>query len=240
MSSSTTSVKKRPALNLAKAASACSAQRPLLHGRARAIEELEIETPFGAPSTASCRLGRIGGPGGGVPARHGRHHSYLHPAKCPTGPTSGRAALPRGALDSLLLGPWVRLQEPLAPARHAGADQFIDRKPISARSAFSARAAWRTVGHRRFPSCPTLLPPAGRSCEKPYCHRAASCTQRHLFSAWRRPDLLDPGRNPNLYRQLGLLGDRHDNHSEAAGPGKPRWTYATSPYGFTDYDCWHA
>ncbi|MCT0202320.1 S-methyl-5'-thioadenosine phosphorylase [Synechococcus sp. CS-603] len=231
MSSSTTSVKA--GLDLAKARLGVLGGSGLyaMEGL-EAIEELEIKTPFGAPSDR-LRLGRIGDLEVVFLARHGRHHSYS-PSEVPY-----RANL--WALRSLGVR-WIlscsavgSLQEPLRPLDMLVPDQFIDRthqRPIS----FFGQGAVAHVGIAD-PFCPTLcrllgdvaesLMPPGRQ-----LHRSGTylCMEGPAFST---------RAESNLYRSWGCSVIGMTNHSEARLAREAEMAYATLAM-VTDYDCWHA
>jgi len=194
----------RPAWILAQGPhSACRRQRASTPWKgSKRSRSWKSRTPFGAPSDAS-RAAAIGDLWEVVfPARPRRHHSLFHPS---------RSALPANlwALRSLG-GAWIlscsavgSLQGRCGPARHAGSKCRFNSSiaPISARSAFSARARCA----RRHP--PILLShhsaPAG-----PMLAEMPDATGRQLhrsghLSRMEGPAFLDPGRIQPL-PQLGL------------------------------------
>jgi len=197
-----------------------------------AVQEIEIDTPFGAPSDR-LRLGRIGDLEVVFLARHGRHHTHS-PTDVPY-----RANL--WALRSLGVR-WIlscsavgSLQEPLRPLDMLVPDQFIDRthqRPLS----FFGEGAVAHVGIAD-PFCPTLsrlladvaesLMPVGRQ-----MHRSGTylCMEGPAFST---------RAESNLYRSWGCSVIGMTNHSEARLAREAEIAYATLAM-VTDYDCWHA
>ena len=196
------------------------------------IQELTVDTPFGAPSD-SLRLGRLGGMEVVFLARHGRHHTYL-PTEVPY-----RANI--WALRSLgvrwILSPSAvgSLLESVRPLDMVVPDQFIDRthqRPLS----FFGQGA---VAHVTFadPFCPALgrlladvaesLMPSDRT-----LHRGGTylCMEGPAFST--RAESM-------LYRSWGCSVIGMTNHTEARLAREAEIAYATLAMA-TDYDCWFA
>jgi 5'-methylthioadenosine phosphorylase len=196
------------------------------------IQELTVDTPFGAPSD-SLRLGRLGGMEVVFLARHGRHHTYL-PTEVPY-----RANI--WALRSLgvrwILSPSAvgSLLESVRPLDMVVPDQFIDRthqRPLS----FFGQGA---VAHVTFadPFCPALgrlladvaesLMPSDRT-----LHRGGTylCMEGPAFST--RAESM-------LYRSWGCSVIGMTNHPEARLAREAEIAYATLAMA-TDYDCWFA
>ncbi len=194
------------------------------------VQELTVETPFGAPSD-SLRLGRLGGMEVVFLARHGRHHTLL-PTEVPY-----RANI--WALRSLgvrwILSPSAvgSLQEAVRPLDMVVPDQFIDRthqRPLS----FFGQGA---VAHVTFadPFCPALsrlladvadsLMPADRT-----LHRGGTylCMEGPAFST---------RAESQLYRSWGCAVIGMTNHTEARLAREAEIAYATLAMA-TDYDCW--
>ena len=196
------------------------------------IQELEVDTPFGAPSD-SLRLGRLGGMEVVFLARHGRHHTYL-PTEVPY-----RANL--WAMRSLgvrwILSPSAvgSLQESVRPLDMVVPDQFIDRTHQRPLSFFGEGA----VAHVALadPFCPGLsrlladvadsLMPEGRT-----LHRGGTylCMEGPAFST---------RAESNLYRSWGCSVIGMTNHTEARLAREAEIAYATLAMA-TDYDCWYA
>ena len=195
------------------------------------VRELELETPYGAPSDA-LRLGRIGNLEVVFLARHGRHHTHT-PTEVPY-----RANL--WALRSLNVR-WIlsvsavgSLQQDVRPLDMLVPDQFIDRthqRPLT----FFGEGAVAHVGVAD-PFCPALsrlladvgdsLMPDGRR-----LHRGGTylCMEGPAFSTRAESE---------LYRQWGCDVIGMTNHSEARLAREAEIAYATLAM-VTDYDCWH-
>ena len=195
------------------------------------VEELVLDTPFGAPSDA-LRLGRLGGMEVVFLARHGRHHTYL-PTEVPY-----RANL--WALRSLGVR-WIlscsavgSLREEVRPLDMVVPDQFIDRthqRPIS----FFGQGA---VAHVSFadPFCAELSELLARTAEEtmPHgrqLHRGGTylCMEGPAFSS---------RAESTLYRSWDCSVIGMTNHSEARLAREAEIAYATLAMA-TDYDCWH-
>jgi 5'-methylthioadenosine phosphorylase len=196
------------------------------------VQELTIDTPFGAPSD-SLRLGTLGGMEVVFLARHGRHHTYL-PTEVPYRANiwAMRSLGVRWILSPSAVG---SLQEQVKPLDMVVPDQFIDRthqRPIS----FFGEGA---VAHVSLadPFCPSLsrlladvadsLMPAGRS-----LHRGGTylCMEGPAFST---------RAESNLYRSWGCSVIGMTNHTEARLAREAEIAYATLAMA-TDYDCWYA
>ena len=195
------------------------------------VEELVVDTPFGAPSDA-LRLGRVGGMEVVFLARHGRHHSYL-PTEVPYQANiwALRSLGVRWILSCSAVG---SLREEVRPLDMVVPDQFIDRthqRPIS----FFGQGA---VAHVSFadPFCGVLsdllantaagLMPAGRQ-----LHRGGTylCMEGPAFSS---------RAESNLYRSWDCSVIGMTNHAEARLAREAEIAYATLAMA-TDYDCWH-
>jgi 5'-methylthioadenosine phosphorylase len=196
------------------------------------VQELTIDTPFGAPSD-SLRLGRLGGMEVVFLARHGRHHTFL-PTEVPYRANiwAMRSLGVRWILSPSAVG---SLQEQVKPLDMVVPDQFIDRtmqRPIS----FFGNGA---VAHVALadPFCPSLsrlladvadsLMPEGRA-----LHRGGNylCMEGPAFST---------RAESNLYRSWGCSVIGMTNHTEARLAREAEIAYATLAMA-TDYDCWYA
>ncbi|MFM7435824.1 MAG: S-methyl-5'-thioadenosine phosphorylase [Vulcanococcus sp.] len=194
------------------------------------VQELTVETPFGAPSD-SLRLGRLGGMEVVFLARHGRHHTLL-PTEVPY-----RANI--WALRSLgvrwILSPSAvgSLQEAVRPLDMVVPDQFIDRthqRPLS----FFGQGA---VAHVTFadPFCPALsrlladvadsLMPADRT-----LHRGGT----YLYM---EGPAFSTRAESQLYRSWDCAVIGMTNHTEARLAREAEIAYSTLAMA-TDYDCW--
>ena len=197
-----------------------------------AVEELEIATPFGAPSDRLL-LGRLGGMEVVFLARHGRHHSYL-PTEVPYRANiwAMRSLGVRWILSASAVG---SLQEQVRPLDMVVPDQFIDRTQQRPISFFGGGA----VAHVQMadPFCPSLsrlLADVGDSLmpEDRQLHRGGTylCMEGPAFST---------RAESNLYRSWGCTVIGMTNHSEARLAREAEIAYATLAMA-TDYDCWYA
>ncbi len=194
------------------------------------IQELTVDTPFGAPSD-TLRLGRLGGMEVVFLARHGRHHTLL-PTEVPYRANiwAMRSLGVRWILSPSAVG---SLQEAVRPLDMVVPDQFIDRthqRPLT----FFGQGA---VAHVTFadPFCPTLsrlladvadsLMPTDRT-----LHRGGTylCMEGPAFST---------RAESQLYRAWGCSVIGMTNHSEARLAREAEIAYATLAMA-TDYDCW--
>ena len=195
------------------------------------VRELEIDTPFGAPSDL-LRLGRIGNTEVVFLARHGRHHSYT-PSEVPY-----RANL--WALKSLGVR-WIlsvsavgSLQEGIRPLDMLVPDQFIDRTHQRPLTFFNEGVVAHVTAADPF--CPTLsrlLADVGESLMPPgrQLHRGGTylCMEGPAFSTRAESE---------LYRSWGCGVIGMTNHTEARLALEAEMAYATLAM-VTDYDCWH-
>ena len=196
------------------------------------IQELTVETPFGAPSD-QLRLGRLGGMEVVFLARHGRHHTFL-PTEVPYRANiwAMRSLGVRWILSPSAVG---SLQQEIPPLDMVVPDQFIDRTRDRPKSFFGEGA----VAHLALadPFCPSLsrvladvadsLMPEGRT-----LHRGGTylCMEGPAF----------PTRaESNLYRSWGCSVIGMTNHTEARLAREAEIAYATLAMA-TDYDCWYA
>ncbi|WP_320668265.1 S-methyl-5'-thioadenosine phosphorylase [Prochlorococcus sp. MIT 1307] len=195
------------------------------------VQELNIKTPFGAPSD-TLRLGELGGMEVVFLARHGRHHT-ITPTDIPY-----RANI--WALKSLgvswLLAPSAvgSLQEQIRPQDMVVPDQFIDRTHQRPLSFFSDGA----VAHVTMadPFCPNLarllaeeggrLMPEGRQMHK-----------GGIYLAMEGPAFSTRAES-NLYKSWGCSVIGMTNHTEARLAREAEIAYASLSMA-TDYDCWH-
>jgi len=169
-------------------------------------------------------------PGGGVSWRPRPPPQAITQRSGPTGPTSV-------ALRSLGVAGFSPARRGFAAGSRCAAPTcwcpiISSIAPISARSAFvGRRGPWRTSASP-IPSVHTLplLGDRGREPECPPGPPAATAAG-NLSLQWEGLGL-STGRIQPL-PALGLLGDRHDNHSEAAWAGEAREAYAPSPWSPT-------
>ncbi len=195
------------------------------------VEELELETPYGAPSD-SLRLGRIGDLEVVFLARHGRHHTFT-PTEVPY-----RANL--WALRSLGVR-WIlsvsavgSLQHHIRPLDMMVPDQFIDRthqRPLSffgegCVAHVAAADPYCAALSRLLAEAGESLMPGGRE-----LHRGGTylCMEGPAFSTRAESE---------LYRSWGCAVIGMTNHTEARLAREAEMAYATLAM-VTDYDCWH-
>ena len=122
-----------------------------------AIEELDIETPYGAPSD-TIRIGTIGGTRVAFLARHGRGHRLL-PSELPQ--RANFWALKRLGVERVLSVSAVgSLREDFAPGHLVTPDQIIDRTNGNRPATFFGNGV---VAHIAFaePFCPAMRLAAG-------------------------------------------------------------------------------
>lgn len=194
----------------------------------RSAERIDVETPWGAPSSALVR-GDIGGVETVFLARHGEGHR-LSP-----GDINYRAnidALKRaGVTDVISLSACGSFREDLRPGTFVIADQFIDRTTQREKSFFGKGF----VAHVSMaqPVCPALGDAIEASC-------AALGVARHrggVYIAIDGPQFSSLAES-NLYRSWGCDVIGMTNMPEAKLAREAELPYATIAM-VTDYDCWH-
>jgi 5'-methylthioadenosine phosphorylase len=196
------------------------------------VREVEVETPYGAPSD-SFRIGRIDDLEVVVfLARHGRYHSFS-PTEVPYRANlwAMRSLGVRWILSVSAVG---SLQEYVRPLDMMVPDQFIDRthqRPLT----FFGEGLVAHVGVAD-PYCSVLsriladvgdsLMPQGRE-----LHRGGTylCMEGPAFSTRAESD---------LYRSWGCAVIGMTNHTEARLAREAEMAYTTLAM-VTDYDCWH-
>jgi len=195
------------------------------------VEELQIETPFGAPSDLLLK-GRLGAAPVVFLARHGRHHSFL-PTEVPYRANiwAMRSLGVRWILSCSAVG---SLQEAVKPLDFVVPDQFLDRTHQRPCSFFGAGA----VAHVSLaePFCAELskllcqaieeVLPADRKLHKGGTYL---CMEGPAFST---------KAESNFYRSLGCDVIGMTNHTEARLAREAEIAYTTLAM-VTDYDCWH-
>ncbi len=195
------------------------------------IEEITIETPFGAPSD---RL--ISGTLDGTPVvflpRHGRHH-HLLPTELPF--RANIYALKSLGVEYIISASAVgSLQAPIKPVDMVIPDQFIDRTRHRADTFFGDGI----VAHIAFgdPICPQLAAILGDAVdslnlEGVDLHRGGTyvCMEGPAFST---------KAESNLYRSWDASIIGMTNLQEAKLAREAEIAYATLAL-VTDYDCWH-
>jgi len=205
--SSYTNLRSRPAWIWPRPASACSGRQAAIYGHGRAPKRSrswENRDPLSARPSRRLRLGGSAtwrlvcswGPPRPPP-------KLIHQRSRPTGQPSGRCRS-LGVRWISPARPWGSLAGARAPARHAGADQFIDRTHSSARSAFRQGGAGDTSAFFRslLSHICRLLGRCGRRAR--LATGPASLHRRRHLSLPGGPAFSTRGRS-NLYQQLGLL-----------------------------------
>ncbi len=193
------------------------------------VEEVQVSTPFGAPSDA-ITVGRVEGVSIAFLPRHGRGHR-LNPTEVPS-----RANI--YALKSLGVE-WVisvsavgSMREDVAPLDLLIPDQLFDRTKSRVNSFFEGGI----VVHCSFadPFCPTLagiLWEAAQELGDVKVHRGGTyvCIEGPLFST---------KAESRIYRQWGVDVIGMTALPEAKLAREAELCYATIACA-TDYDCWH-
>ena len=193
------------------------------------VEELQVETPWGAPSDTLVS-GRMDNVELVFLPRHGRGHR-LTPSAVPY--RANIDALKRlGCSDILSISACGSLQEAYAPGDFVMVDQFIDRTFAREKSFFGPGM----VAHVSMadPICPRLSGLAGAAA------RQAGVTV-HMggsYLAMEGPQFSTRAES-HLYRQWGCDVIGMTNMPEAKLAREAELPYATLAM-VTDYDCWRA
>lgn len=195
------------------------------------VQEITLETPFGAPSDA-IMTGMLDGVPVAFLARHGRSHALL-PSEIPF--RANIWAMKQLGVDYLLSVSAVgSLQEHLTPRDMVLPDQFIDMTKQRVGSFFGQGA----VAHISFaqPVCATLsdlVAQAFFDCKLPDAtlHRGGTylCIEGPAFSTYAESQ---------LYRSWGAAVIGMTNMPEARLAREAEIAYATLAL-VTDFDCWH-
>lgn len=195
------------------------------------VEEIQVETPFGAPSDQLI-VGTLDGVRVAFLARHGRYH-HLLPAELPF--RANIYAMKSLGVQYLISASAVgSLQAEAKPLDMVVPDQFIDRT----KNRISTFFGDGIVGHIAFgdPVCPHLagiVADAVASLELPdvTLHRGGTyvCMEGPAFST---------KAESNLYRSWGATIIGMTNLPEAKLAREAEIAYATLAL-VTDYDCWH-
>lgn len=195
------------------------------------VIEVNIATPFGAPSDAIA-IGTLDGVRVAFLARHGRSHSFL-PGEIPF--RANVWAMKKLGVDYLLSVSAVgSLREDLAPRHMVLPDQFIDMTKHRIGTFFGEGA----VAHISFaqPVCAGLsdaLAQAFADCALPDAtlHRSGTylCMEGPAFSTYAESQ---------LYRSWGASVIGMTNMPEARLAREAEIAYATLAL-VTDFDCWH-
>lgn len=195
------------------------------------VEEVQIDTPFGAPSDALI-VGTLEGTKVAFLARHGRNH-HLTPTELPF--RANIHAMKQLGVEYLISASAVgSLREDAKPLDMVVPDQFIDRTKNRVSTFFGEGL----VAHITFgdPVCNKLagvLADAVASLELPdvTLHRGGTyvCMEGPAFST---------KAESHLYRSWGATIIGMTNLPEAKLAREAEIAYATLAL-VTDYDCWH-
>ncbi|MBE9127707.1 MULTISPECIES: S-methyl-5'-thioadenosine phosphorylase [unclassified Coleofasciculus] len=195
------------------------------------VEEVSVDTPFGAPSDALI-VGTLGGTSVAFLARHGRNH-HLMPSEVPF--RANIYAMKQLGVEYLISASAVgSLKEEAKPLDMVVPDQFIDRTKNRVSTFFGEGI----VVHIAFanPVCDQLagiVADAIASLELPevMLHRGGTyvCMEGPAFST---------KAESNLYRSWGATVIGMTNLPEAKLAREAEIAYATLAL-VTDYDCWH-
>ncbi len=195
------------------------------------IEEITIDTPFGAPSDAFI-FGKLDGTPVVFLARHGRGHRLL-PTELPF--RANIYAMKSLGVKYLISASAVgSLKEEVKPVDMVIPDQFIDRTKNRAATFFGEGI----VAHIAFgdPVCKNLATILGDAVESlnldgVTLHRGGSyvCMEGPAFST---------KAESHLYRSWGATVIGMTNLTEAKLAREAEIAYATLAMA-TDYDCWH-
>lgn len=195
------------------------------------VEEIKIDTPFGAPSDAII-VGKIEGTPVAFLARHGRGHT-LTPTELPF--RANIYALKTLGVEYIISASAVgSLKAEAKPVDMVVPDQFIDRTKNRASTFFGGGI----VGHISFgdPVCNNLAKVladavASQNLEGVTLHRGGTyvCMEGPAFST---------KAESNLYRSWDATVIGMTNLPEAKLAREAEIAYATLAM-VTDYDCWH-
>lgn len=193
------------------------------------VEEISLDTPFGAPSDAFI-TGRLGGSRVVFVPRHGRGH-LLSPTE-----VNYRAnvwGLKKLGADWIISVSAVgSLREEVVPGHVVLIDQFIDRtKGVRASTFFEGGV----VGHVGFadPICETLRLHLKAASEEV----GATFHDRGTYVCMEGPQFSTRAES-HLYRSWGARVIGMTNLTEAKLAREAEISYATLAMA-TDYDCWH-
>jgi 5'-methylthioadenosine phosphorylase len=190
--------------------------------------EIEVETPFGAPSDRLI-LGTLSGQKVAFLARHGRGHRFM-----PT-ELNFRAniyAMKQLGVERILSVSAVgSLKKELAPLDIVLPDQFVDRT----RGRISTFFGDGLVAHISFadPICPDLLEQVHQA-----SIRAGVASQKGGTYVCMEGPAFSTKAESNLYRSWGMDVIGMTNLQEAKLAREAEICYVTIAL-VTDYDCWH-
>ncbi|MDY7007453.1 MAG: S-methyl-5'-thioadenosine phosphorylase [Cyanobacteriota bacterium] len=195
------------------------------------VEEIRVDTPFGAPSDAFI-VGTLEGTKVAFLSRHDRNHTLL-PSELPF--RANIYAMKSLGVEYLISASAVgSLQEEVKPLDLVVVDQFIDRT----KGRISTFFGEGIVAHITFenPTCPQLAKMLADAAESLNLsdinvHRSGTylCMEGPAFST---------KAESNLYRSWGATVIGMTNLPEAKLAREAEIAYATLALS-TDYDCWH-
>lgn len=195
------------------------------------VEEVQVETPFGAPSDALI-VGTLDGTQVAFLARHGRHH-HLLPSELPF--RANIYAMKSLGVEYLISASAVgSLKAEIKPLDLVVPDQFIDRT----KNRISTFFGDGIVAHIAFgaPVCQQLAKVLGDAVEslnlpEVNLHRSGTyvCMEGPAFST---------KAESHLYRSWDASVIGMTNLPEAKLAREAEIAYATLALA-TDYDCWH-
>lgn len=191
------------------------------------VEELSVETPWGAPSDVLVK-GKLGGVEFVFLPRHGRGHR-LTPTAVPY--RANIDALKRvGCTDIISFSACGSLQEPFRPGDFVRVDQFIDRTFARERSFFGPGM----VAHVSMadPVCDRLSRLASQAAEAV----GVTVHDQGTYLAMEGPQFSSRAES-HLYRSWNCDVIGMTNMPEAKLAREAELPYATLAM-VTDYDCW--
>jgi len=192
------------------------------------VEEVRLETPFGAPSDAYI-VGRLEGKRVAFLARHGRGHRF-QPSEVPyRANVHGMKQL--GVEQILSLSAVGSLQEQHRPLDFLLPDQFIDRTHHRTATFFGEGL----VAHVGFsdPTCGRLRGLVASACQKAGVTVRAGGTYVNMEGP-----AFSTRAESNLYRSWGADVIGMTNLTESKLAREAEICYVTVAM-VTDYDCWH-
>jgi len=195
------------------------------------VQEITIDTPFGAPSDALI-VGTLGGTPVAFLARHGRHH-HLLPSELPF--QANIYALKSLGVEYIISASAVgSLKAEAKPLDMVLPDQFIDRTKDRSSTFFGdGIVAHITFDHPTCLALSAVVAEAIESLNLPgiNLHRGGTyvCMEGPAFSTKAESE---------LYRSWGATVIGMTNLQEAKLAREAEIAYATLAL-VTDYDCWH-
>ncbi len=192
------------------------------------VEEVALETPFGAPSD-SFILGRLGGRPMAFLSRHGRGHVFSPTEVNYRANIFGMKLLGVGRI--LSVSAVGSLKDEIHPSEMVFPDQFIDRTSKRASTFFGGGV----VGHvgMAHPVCGEIHRTYVQAAEKGGVRHHAGGT----YVCMEGPQFSTRGES-FLYRSWGASVIGMTNATEAKLAREAEICYGTIAM-VTDYDCWH-